>query len=273
MKKQRYQILLVNDDGIHSPGLWAAANALSPLGFVTVAAPRDQASSTGRSLPLSSDGRIEKIQLKIGEEEWPVYSVGGTPAQVVLHAVMEIMPDQPDLVVSGINYGENVGTSVTVSGTVGAAIEAAAAGIPAMAVSLELLSGGFYDYSPDVDFSTAAHFTHMFASCILERKLPKDVDILKIEVPARATPGTPWRLTRLAHHRYYTPVLERSGTWNDPGYMGVRIDIKPGDVPPDSDIHTLIFDHMVVVTPLSLDMTSRVDLGELDQQLRTSSVG
>ena len=271
MKKQRYQILLVNDDGIHSPGLWAAANALSPLGFVTVAAPRDQASSTGRSLPSTSDGRIEKIQLKIGEEEWPVYSVGGTPAQVVLHAVMEIMPVQPDLVVSGINYGENVGTSVTVSGTVGAAMEAAAAGIPAMAVSLELLNGGFYEYTPDVDFSTAAHFAHFFAAELLQKRMPPDVDILKVEVPAHATPQTPWRLTRLAHHRYYTPVLERSGTWNDPGYVGVCIDLKPGDVSPDSDIHTLVFDHMVAVTPLSLDMTSRVDLGGFEQMLRKST--
>ena len=124
---ERIQILLTNDDGIQSPGLWAAAAALSKLGYVTVAAPRDQASSTGRSLPrVSEGGRIEQKILRINDQQWPVYAVGGTPAQVVLHALLEIMPGPPHLVVSGINYGENLGTSVTISGTVGAAMEGAA---------------------------------------------------------------------------------------------------------------------------------------------------
>ena len=104
MKNGRYQILLTNDDGIQSPGLWAAAKALSKIGYVTVAAPRDQASSTGRSLPITSDGRITHTRLKIGEQEWSTYAVGGTPAQSVLHGVLEIIGEKPDLVVAGINY-------------------------------------------------------------------------------------------------------------------------------------------------------------------------
>src|SRR4029450_5513089 len=137
MTKSKPQILLTNDDGILSPGLWAAASALSKLGFVTVTAPREQASGAGRSLPNTSDGIIQEQRVQVNGQEWSVFSVGGTPAQTVLHAVYEVMKKKPDLVVSGINYGENVASGVTISGTVGAALEGASLGIPSMAVSVE----------------------------------------------------------------------------------------------------------------------------------------
>jgi 5'-nucleotidase len=264
---ERIQILLTNDDGIQSPGLWAAASALSKLGYVTVAAPREQASSTGRSMPRTSDGRIERSILRINEQDWPVYSVGGTPAQTVLHAVLEIMPERPQLVVSGINYGENFGTSITVSGTVGAALESAAMGIPSIAISLQLLSTDYLSYT-DLDFSASAYFTYVFAKMLLEKPFPADVDLLKVEVPADATPDTPWRITRLARHRYYEPVGKRQGSWDEPFYFDGAPSIKPSDVPHDSDIYTVLYDRLVSVTPLSLDATSRVNLVELEQSLK-----
>src|SRR5215204_4023321 len=137
MDMKKPQILLTNDDGIRSPGLWAAAKALSKLGYVTVTAPREQSSGAGRSLPNTSDGIIEEKRVQVNGQEWTVFSIGGTPAQTVLHGVYEVMKTKPDLVVSGINYGENVATGVTISGTVGAAMEGASLGIPSMAVSLE----------------------------------------------------------------------------------------------------------------------------------------
>jgi 5'-nucleotidase len=102
---KQIQILLTNDDGIQSPGLWTAASALSGLGFVHVVAPRDQFSGAGRSMPISSDGLITVPDRVVKEQSWKVYSVGGTPAQAVQHAVLEVLPVRPDLVVSGINYG------------------------------------------------------------------------------------------------------------------------------------------------------------------------
>jgi 5'-nucleotidase len=264
---ERIQILLTNDDGILSPGLWAAASALSKLGYVTVAAPSDQASSTGRSLPRVSDGRIEKTILRINDQQWPVYAIGGTPAQVVLHALLEILPGPPHLVVSGINYGENLGTSVTISGTVGAAMEGAAMGIPSMAVSLQLLNNDYLSYAA-LDFSTAAHFTALFARMLLEKPIPSDVDLLKIEVPADATSDTPWRMTRLARHRYYLPLAERPGKWDEPFYIEGKPQVTRDEVEPDSDIYTLLFDHEVSVTPLSLDFTARVDLKDMETKLK-----
>ncbi|GAP12332.1 5'-nucleotidase [Longilinea arvoryzae] len=264
MTKPRKQILLTNDDGIRSPGLWAAAKALAPLGFVTIAAPREQYSGAGRSLPVTSDGRITRQTLQIGSQQWTAYAIGGTPAQSVLHAVLEILPQPPDLVVSGINYGENVGSGITVSGTVGAALEGADFGIPAIAVSLELPSMDYTGYSEAIDFSVAGYFSYYFAKILLERPMPEDVDVLKIDVPANATPQTPWELTRMAHHhRYFEPFANRKGAMEDPGVIDVRIDVEPEDVPDNSDIYKLRFEHKVAVTPLSLDMTSRVDFKDL----------
>jgi 5'-nucleotidase len=265
----RPQILLTNDDGIQSPGLWAAAKALSRLGFVTVAAPREQASGTGRSLPTTSDGRIIATTLNIGEQEWTTYAIGGTPAQSVLHAIMEIMPSKPDLVVSGINYGENLGTSITISGTVGGALEGAAFGIPAIAVSVQLRDEDYLGYSRTVDFSVAAYFTQYFADMLLKRQMPADVDVLKIDVPNNATEQTPWRMTRLARHRYYAPEVKRRGSWDEPGgYIGGKLGALEEEIEKDTDVYTMAFEHLVSVTPLSMDMTSRLDLQEFEKSLK-----
>lgn len=269
MNRKRPQILLTNDDGIQSPGLWAAAEALSKLGFVTVAAPREQSSGAGRSLPITSDGTIKSTKLNIGGQEWTTYAVGGTPAQAVLHAVMEIMPQKPDLVVSGINYGENLGTSVTISGTVGAALEGAALGIPSIAVSIQLRDEHYLDYATSVDFSTAAYFAARFGRLMLEHRFPADVDLLKIDVPNDATPETHWRVARLARHRYYAPEIKRSGSWDEPGgYIGGKLGARKEEVGEDTDVYTMAFDHLVSVVPMSTNMTARVHLGEFEALLR-----
>lgn len=269
---ERIQILLTNDDGILSPGLWAAAAALSEIGYVTVAAPREQVSAAGRSLPRLYDGRIERTSLTIDGREWPVYAVGGTPAQAVQHAVLEIMPTPPDLVVAGINYGENVGLSVTASGTVGAAIEGATIGIPSMAVSLQIFSTDYLTYH-DLDFAPAAYFTQLFARMLLHNRdhqdFSPDIDLLKIEVPADATIKTPWRVTRLARHRYFLPSPKRPVSWDQPYYIDGAPQVAREEVAPDTDVYALVFDKVVAVTPLSLDMTARVDLQKLEQTLRS----
>src|SRR4030095_6877159 len=222
MSKTKPQILLTNDDGILSPGLWAAAASLSKLGFVTVTAPREQSSGAGRSLPNTSDGIIEKQQVQVNGQEWTVFSIGGTPAQTVLHGVLEVMKQKPDLVVSGINYGENVASGVTISGTVGAAMEAASLGILALAVSLEADSEYHLTYSAEVNFSVAAAFTAYIADLLLKRKFPVDVQLLKVDVPWDATIDTPWQLTRISAQRYYEPVAPIRRSWADPGTISYR---------------------------------------------------
>lgn len=264
-----YQILLTNDDGIKSPGLWAAAEALSTLGFVTVVAPREQSSGMGRSLPITSDGIIQEERLQIKGQDWPVYAVGGTPAQAVLHGILEVMSQKPDIIVSGINYGLNVGTGITISGTVGAAMEAAALGFRALAVSLETAQEHHLTYSRDVDFSGAAHFTLQFARFLLEKLPFPDVDLLKVDVPDNATPNTEWLLTRLARQRYYDPVAPARKSWSVPGTVGYKEAPRLEEEPSDSDVFVLRKERLVSVTPISLDMTSRVDFGDLERHYQS----
>ena len=265
---EKPQILLTNDDGIQSPGLMAAAAALSSLGYVYVVAPLGQQSAMGRSMPITSDGVIHLQARQIKDQPWTVYAVGGTPAQAVMHGVLEIMPQKPDLVVAGINYGENVGTGVTVSGTVGAALEGAASGIPALAVSLETDEEYHMSYSQDIDFRCAAYFTAYFARLVLEKGLPHDVDVLKIEVPAEARKETPWEMARLARRRYYEALRPERDSYHRPTQVAYRQTPGLEGFDPDTDVYILRVKRHVAVTPLSLDLTSRVDLSGLEEALR-----
>ncbi|GJQ35314.1 MAG: 5'/3'-nucleotidase SurE [Anaerolineales bacterium] len=268
MTKRKPHILLTNDDGIRSPGLWAAAGELSKIGYVTVAAPREQSSGMGRSLPNTSSGIIKKEQVKVNGQTWDVYAVGGTPAQAVLHGVLEIVPHEPDLIVSGINYGENVGLGVTISGTVGAAMEAAGLGYRALAVSLETDPHLHLSHSEDVDFSAAAYFTSYFARILLERKTFDGVDLLKVEVPRHATPETEWRLSRLSLLRYYKPTPTKRKSWDEPGPIGYEHDNNLPHEEEGTDVEVLRIKKMVAVTPICLDMTARVDFKKYEQYLR-----
>ncbi|MFP3854734.1 MAG: 5'/3'-nucleotidase SurE [Anaerolineales bacterium] len=267
-KDNQAQILLSNDDGIRSPGLWTAAEALSELGFVTVAAPREQSSSTSRSLPPTSDGAIHKEKVQVGGMEWEVFSVGGTPAQAVQHGMMELMEHPPDLVVAGINYGENVTLSVTISGTVGAALEGASYGIPSLAISMEVDEGLHLTHSEDVDFRVAGHFARYFAKLLMEKELPADVDVLKVDVPAEATKETPWELCFLESKRYYIPQKPDRKSLDQPATLRYQIISDFSSLTPGSDAHAVRVLKHVAVTPLSLDLTSRASFSEIEDVLR-----
>jgi len=128
-----------------------------------------------------------------------VFAIDGTPAQAVQHSLVELMPRYPDLIVAGINYGENVGTGVTISGTIGAVLEGASMGIPGLAVSLQTDPQYHHSYSTEIDFVTAEFFTRKFAQILLKVQRTPDVDVLKVEIPETATPETPWRMTRLEY--------------------------------------------------------------------------
>jgi 5'-nucleotidase len=268
MKRKKPHILLTNDDGIRSPGLWMAAKELSRIGYVTVAAPREQSSGMGRSLPNTSDGIIRQERVQVNGQDWSVYAVGGSPAQAVLHGILEIVPHKPDLIVSGINYGENVGLGITISGTVGAAMEAAALGFPALAVSLQTETQYHLTHSEDIDFSTAGYFSAYFAKLLLEKKFPKEVDLLKVEVPSHATPETGWQVARLSRLRYYKPVPAERASWDVPGSIWYREDASLDQEGEDTDVYVLRKKKKVAVTPLNLDMTARVNFDEFERFLR-----
>ncbi len=264
MNKQRPLILVTNDDGIHSPGLRAAAAALEELGDVLIVAPAQQQSGMGRAMPPGYEGRICHETIRINAHDLEGYCVDGSPAQVVQHGIVEIAPRRPDLIVSGINYGENIGSGITISGTVGAAMEGADFQIPALAVSLKTAPEHYLNPSETVDMRAAAYFTQLFARQTLQAGLPAGADLLKIDVPQSATPQTPWRWTCVSRQRYFYPVKPHRRRPIDPGPMGFEIRIDTDTLEPDSDIRAVIVDGVVSVTPLTLDMTARVEIGPLN---------
>jgi 5'-nucleotidase len=269
MSEERPIILFTNDDGIGSPGLWAVAEAFTGLGEILVVAPREQQSGMGRSMPVTSEGRIHLQQMPISGHEHTVYAVDGTPAQAVQHGVLELSERLPALVVSGINYGENTGNGVTISGTVGAALEAASLGIPALAVSLQTPQDLHLTYSSDVDFKAAAYFARMFGEWLMCNRRPDDVDVLKVDVPWAATNDTAWRVTRLSRRRVYWPTRPERVALSDMGRLGYKFESDPAQAEPDSDVYAVLHQNLVSVTPMSLDMTSRTDLFRLRQMLTT----
>jgi 5'-nucleotidase len=258
-------ILITNDDGVESPGLAASAAAADPLGELLIVAPRIQQTSMGRSMPAINDGRILETTINRNGRTWPAFGANASPAQAVQHAMLELIDQRPALAISGINYGENIGIGITVSGTVGAALEAAAYGVPALAVSLQTEVTQHMTNDPSVDFSAAIHFTRLFARLWLEAEPLPDVDVLKIDIPKNATPDTPWRITRVERRPYFRPLPSKRDRLTDAGPIGYELR-------PDPDLDRLsdaaaIQEGVVSVTPLSLDITSRIAVDDLRRAL------
>jgi 5'-nucleotidase len=261
-------ILVTNDDGIQSAGLRAAVDAVSSLGEVVIAAPNRQWSGSGRSMPPSVSGRIRERSLAIAGVTYRAYEIDATPALCVIYAMLELVDRHPSLLVSGINFGENISTDITISGTIGAALEAAAFDIPALAVSVEMPVANHLTGDTAEDFVAATAYTRRFAERLLQRSLPFDADVLSINLPQSATADTPWQLTRLARQRYFVPVgrSETSGREQ----AGYRVMDHPERAEVGTDIWCLHHARQVSVTPLSVDLTARVDFGALDERLRSA---
>src|SRR5579864_7757372 len=173
-------ILISNDDGIHAEGLRALVKALLPVATVSVVAPSSERSASAQALTLRQPIFYEKI----AEREW---SVDGTPADAMIVALNKLLPEKPDLVISGINRGGNMGENIFYSGTVGAAAEAAINRVPAIAMSV------VYRDRKNVRFDHAAEFARDLAEIVLKEKLPDGV-FLNVNVPVEWNGGV--RFTR-----------------------------------------------------------------------------
>ena len=240
-------ILLTNDDGIHSAGLQALAAQMQSLGRVVVVAPDRERSAVGHALTLHSPLRAEEVT----KDRW---AVSGTPTDAVSLAICSLLKEKPDLVVSGINKGGNMGDDLTYSGTVAAAMEATLMGVPAIAVSLASKSFKFDD------FLAAACVAKQLAVTVLEHSLPADT-FLNINVPDRKPLGI--RLTRQGKRIYQDAVIEkvdprgRSYYWIGAGELGFQN--LTG-----TDFHA-VHNGFVSVTPLHLDLTNYAAMDRLRQ--------
>lgn len=170
---EQLRILVSNDDGIDSAGIYALVTALRSVGHVDVIAPDTQQSAVGHALTVSVPLRVSKHERK---GEFFGWAVNGKPADCVKLAVQHLLPERPHLLVSGINHGRNTAVSLIYSGTVSAATEGTILDIPSIAISLD-------DFTDDADFSAAANVAAWLAPIVAQRGLPRGT-LLNVNVPA-----------------------------------------------------------------------------------------
>lgn len=184
-------ILVTNDDGVYSPGLRALAEAMATLGEAVIVAPDRNRSAVGHALTLEHPLRAQEI-------EPGIFAVDGTPTDCVNLGIHGLIMQRPDLVVSGINSGSNMGDDITYSGTVSAALEASLMGIPAIAVSLDA------KIFSDTDLLVATQFVVSLARQVIEKGLPPDT-FLNVNIPSGSCLGV--EVTRQGKRRYGKAVI------------------------------------------------------------------
>jgi 5'/3'-nucleotidase len=239
------RILVTNDDGHFSPGILALAEALASLGEVTIVAPQTEASAVGHALTLRRPLRLDEVAKG-------VYSVDGTPTDCVNVAIAEVLAGPPDLVVSGINKGLNVGDDITYSGTVAGALEGALLGHQAMAVSLQFTRGEW-------DFQPAARIATQLAGALLERPLPYRT-FLNVNVPQGPIKGM--RATVQAKRNHITKVDRRTDPRRRP-YFWIE-EAQDDWEPHDRSDRQAVFDGYASVTPLQPDLTDHDALAQVE---------
>jgi 5'-nucleotidase len=231
------RILVTNDDGVHSEGILALAAVLAPLGEVTIVAPIQEASAIGHALTLRRPLRLETVTSG-------VFAVDGTPTDCVNVAIAHVLRGKPDLIVSGINKGWNLGDDVTYSGTVSGALEGALLGIPSIAVSTQNNANEF-------EFGPSASAARTIAEAVLERGMPK-FTLLNINVPFGPNRG--FKTTVQARRNHVTVVSERTDPRNRAYYW-----IEEGEnhwEPHDRSDYQAVKDGYISITPLQPDMTA-----------------
>ncbi len=253
----RPKILLTNDDGINSGGLWAAYDALSLFADVTVVAPATQQSAVGRSISIFEPIRMNELTMH-GTQ---VYSVEGRPTDALLLGLYGLGL-KPNLVVSGINLGENISfESITTSGTVGAAMEAVNQGVPALAYSLQMSDQGnkFADpRSHTTDFTQSKAVVTKLTKLFLEKGFPAKSQLININIPAEKIEG--YEVTVLGERIFETSVEQRIDPRGKPYYW---INGTPLYIPEDHSDVTALRNNQVSVTPLSMDNTAYKACSEL----------
>ena len=249
---QPLRILLTNDDGVHSPGLLALKKALDPLGEVMVVAPDRNRTGAARSITMTSPLRAEEVELADGS--W-AFSTDGTPVDCVRMAALGLLDKRPELVVSGINLGSNMGDDITYSGTVAAAFEGIMMGIPALAVSAE-------DYREGYDLSTPARVAASILKTLIAGGFPTET-LLNINCPDcewRELAGL--RLTTLGKRIYGDKVEFR-----EENGIRRRYFIYGDDLSYHKESGTdfeAVAEGCVSITPLHFDLTAQDALDHLE---------
>lgn len=249
-------ILVTNDDGVNAPGLLSLARKMSELGKVSILAPERNWSASGHVKTLHRPLRVREVKLDDG---WRALASDGAPSDCVVLALLGLLPEKIDLVVSGINPNANLGHDVTYSGTVTAAMEAVIWGVPGIAVSLDAPDNhlGSLDYGP------AARITRRIVSSLYPDRLKGDV-LLNINIPYLSEVEIKGiRATRMGLRVYRDQLVKREDPRGRPYYwIGGE---APTGVPDEGTDFGTLARGMVSITPLHLDMTHYQKLDEFGE--------
>jgi len=246
----RPRILLTNDDGIYSAGLWAAYEALSGIAEVTIVAPASQQSAVGRSISIFEPIRVHEVDLQ-GVKG---IAVGGKPTDAVILGLYALRLE-PALVVSGINIGENLSfESIMTSGTVGAALEASNQGTPAIAFSLQVEDQGekFDDPRRYGDrFTGVKKIVREIVGEVLDQGFPAEADVINVNIPSKIRGG--YEVTRLSRKLFQTGVEKRLDPRGRP-YFWINGPLVE-DAEEGTDVHAVRKGN-ISITPITLDCTA-----------------
>ncbi|MCF0226664.1 MAG: 5'/3'-nucleotidase SurE [Methanobrevibacter sp.] len=248
--------LISNDDGITASGIFAVKQAIEDLCDVTVVAPEIQQSGIGHALTLFEPLRINQRILEDGSIG---YAVTGTPTDAVTLGLFEIMDEKPDIMISGINTGFNIGKSeLTTSGTIGAAIEAASFGIPTIAISQSVTRDDikFENGQINLDYSHAQKMLRKLVKHIFKKGMPEDCDLLNLNIPSNPS-SDEFEVVRLANRMYMPSIETRYDPRKKPYYW---ISGELCDFPEKgTDGNSLIYDQKTTLTPIKIDQTGDKD--------------
>ncbi len=238
------KILVTNDDGINAIGIKKLAHSLKKLGRVIIVAPDRERSATGHAITMHQPLRVEKVDFH--DSKIDAWSINGTPSDCVKIAVESILTEKPDIIVSGINNGSNLGTDVLYSGTVSAAIEGAIHNIPSLAMSV-------YGKVHNINYEGAAFYSCKLIEMALVNKMPNNL-VLNINFPSSGNNEIKGiKITELGIRKYQNSYEERKDPMGKSYYWlsGSLIEINNTDT---SDVEC-VKNGYISVTPLHFDLT------------------
>lgn len=250
-------ILIVNDDGIFSPGLAALCDAVKDVGELLIVAPSKQQTSMGRSYPKEENlGVIEEVLVKSEENEFIGYSVCASPAFCVAYAIKEIAQRKPDLCISGINYGENLGLTVTYSGTIGAAMQAVDFKIPTIAISrpadLESINCNNY---VELNWDVSKRVINYWTKKVLKEGIPFNAPFININVPDRDVSIDEFNYTRQAVCELFPFIESVRKDFSKPYKLPSKKMDKELSFYKGTDLYEVFVNKNTSITPMGCDLT------------------
>lgn len=254
MPRNRRLVMVTNDDSVQSDGIVALARAVGKKADVIIVAPEQPQSATAMSLTFHKPLRVAKVR----RAEFDCYAVSGSPGDCVMIGVNKLLPRRPDLVISGINIGDNnTLQDILASGTVAAALESAITGIPAIAFSMEVGEDAMFalEYNQP-DFTSAAEIASEIVGDVLENGMPPGAAILNVNFPAKVNTKTPIVLTEIGKRKYTDRVIVRKDPRGRAYYwlFGERL----AHFPPDTDAEAVLLEKKVSISPMLLNVSGPV---------------